>query len=60
MRTKTKKKPRTAFVECATPAGYRWLRCNARGATLQADNSFLVTDEGAWSESMQAAGGKEI
>lgn len=60
MTVKRKKKaPRLALVTCETPASYRWLRQHVRGATVTADG-FLVTDEGEWAASIQAAGGREI
>lgn len=69
---KKKRGPRIVHVEAATPAGYRWLRQNARGAKLiwvddagsyghePGGGGFLVTDEGAWAESLRAADAREI
>jgi hypothetical protein len=51
--------PRVVHVEAATPAGYRWLRMNARGATVTPEG-FAVTDEAAWAQSLSAAGAREI
>ncbi len=53
------KSPRIVDVEAATPAGYRWLRQHAHGATLM-PKGFAVTDEAAWAESLRAANAKEI
>lgn len=50
---------RVVHVEAATPAGYRWLRMNARGATVTPEG-FAVTDEAAWAQSLSAAGAYEI
>jgi hypothetical protein len=52
-------KPRVAHVEAATPALYRWLRINARGATVTPEG-FAVTDEAEWAQSLRAANAKEI
>jgi hypothetical protein len=51
--------PRVVHVECATAEGYRWLKRTVRGATLTPDG-FSVTDESEWSESLRAAGGREV
>jgi len=59
LRRKKRSTPRTVHVEAATPAGYRWLRQNARGATLTADG-FLITNETEWARSLEVAGAKEI
>lgn len=59
-KSKRNRRPRTVAVECTTSTGWRWLKNNARGATLQSDNLFVVTDESDWTQSLQAAGGKEV
>lgn len=51
--------PRIVDVEAQTPAGYRWLRMNARGATVTPEG-FAVTDEHEWAQSLAAAGAIEI
>jgi len=58
-RSKRSGAPRVVHVEAATPAGYRWLRMNARGATVTPEG-FAVTDEAAWAQSLAAAGAYEI
>jgi hypothetical protein len=57
--TKKQKKARIVHVEANTPAGYRWLRTHARGATVTAEG-FAVTDEREWAQSLAAAGALEI
>jgi hypothetical protein len=54
------RKPRIVDVVCETPAGYRWLRGNARGAIVTSEGPFAVTNEADWAESLNAAGGTEI
>ena len=56
---KKAKKARIVNVEASTPTGYRWLRINARGATLTPEG-FAVTDEHEWAQSLNAAGAHEI
>ena len=56
---KKAKKSRIVNVEATTPTGYRWLRINARGATLTPEG-FVVTDEHEWAQSLNAAGAHEI
>ena len=56
---KSPKKARVVHVETRTPAGYRWLRTNARGAT-ETPEGFAVTDEHEWARSLAAAGAIEI
>ncbi|MGH9883889.1 MAG: hypothetical protein ACREBE_00050 [bacterium] len=51
--------PRIVDVEAKTPAGYRWLRMNARGATVTPEG-FAVTDEHEWAQSLDAAGAIEV
>lgn len=55
-----KSKARIVNVEAATPAGYRWLKSNARGATVTPEGFFAVTDEHEWAQSLNAAGAIEI
>ncbi len=63
-----RKQPRFTHVKCATPAGYRWLVGNARGATpvwegegiAKRAAGFLVTNEADWAQSLRVAEGKEI
>jgi hypothetical protein len=57
--TKKRKKARIVNVEAKTPAGYRWLKINARGATMTPEG-FAVTDEHEWAQSLAAAGAIEI
>ena len=52
-------KPRVVHVEAKTPAGYRWLRMHARGATVTPEG-FAVTNEHEWAQSLSAAGAYEI
>jgi hypothetical protein len=54
------RKPRIVLVECAEASGWRWLKRSVRGAVLLPDDSFSVTDESEWHQSLEAAGGREI
>lgn len=61
MSKRREKSVRIVHVECEGPAGYRWLRQHARGATVLAQGEgFAVTDEGLWAQYLAMAGGKEI
>ena len=51
---------RIVNVEAKTPAGYRWLKINARGANVTPEGFFAVTDEHEWAQSLNAAGAIEI
>lgn len=57
--TKKQKKPRVVHVKAETPAGYRWLLANVRGAT-KTPEGFAVTDEHEWAQYLSAAGAYEI
>ena len=57
---KAPKQARIVDVEAKTPAGYRWLKINARGASVTPEGSFVVTDEHEWAQSLNAAGAIEI
>lgn len=54
-----KRKPRLVQVRAETPAGYRWLRAHARGAT-ETPEGFAVTNEEQWAQSLAAAGAFEL
>jgi hypothetical protein len=50
---------RLVRVRAETPAGYRWLRANVRGAT-ETPEGFSITDEEKWAQSLSAAGAFEV
>jgi hypothetical protein len=50
---------RLVQVRAETPAGFRWLRANVRGAT-ETPEGFSVTDEEKWAQSLSAAGAFEV
>lgn len=54
-----RRRPRLVQVRAETPAGYRWLRAHARGAT-ETSEGFSVTNEEEWAQSLAAAGATEL
>lgn len=60
MAKKKPRAPRVVHVVAKTPASFRWLKGHPFGATINADGSFSVFDEHAWSQALSAAEAIEV